>query len=159
MLEVKSALAEAVVDGGALSPAATRDVLAELEGMVDRISANLADSGTPLTDEEWVAALLREVETESRAVERPIPGPAASLSREAILALARVLARPAANVYQAVSNSDPDKCYTLTFEASEVTCTCPGFEYRGTCSHSRKLKEALVKGAGLPKGFTEAQEA
>nr|NIP98650.1 hypothetical protein [Akkermansiaceae bacterium] len=45
VLEVKSALAEAVVDGGALSPAATRDVLAELEGMVDRISANLADSG------------------------------------------------------------------------------------------------------------------
>lgn len=159
VLEVKSALAEAVVDGKALSPGATRDVLAELEEMVDRISASLADSDTPLTDEEWVAALLNDVETESEAIERPSSGPTASLSREAILALARVLARPTANVYHAVSNSDPNKCYTLTFEASEVTCTCPGFEYRGTCSHSRKLKEALVKGGELPKGFKEAQEA
>ena len=48
-----------------------------------------------------------------------------------ILALARVLSRPSATVYRVVSNSDPTKGYTLTFEANEVTCTCPGFGYRG----------------------------
>lgn len=159
VLEVKSALVEAVVDGGALSPGATRDILSELEDMVGRISARIADSDTPLTDEEWVAALLEEVDKEAEAGEgeRPRQGPTAALSREAILALARVLTRPSAQVYRAVSKSDASKSYTLTFEANEVTCTCPGFEYRGTCSHARALKEALVKGGGLPGGFEEVK--
>jgi hypothetical protein len=34
-----------------------------------------------------------------------------------------------------------------------VTCTCPGFGYRGQCSHSRNLKAALERGRGLPAGF------
>ncbi len=155
VLEVKSALVEAVVDGAALTPGATRDVLAELEHMVARISARFADGEVPLNDEEWVAALLDEVEKETEPLGREASSrPAAPpLSREAILALARVLTRPAATVYELASGSDPSKKYILTFEASEVTCTCPGFEYRGTCRHARDLKAALVNGQPVPPGY------
>ena len=73
-----------------------------------------------------------------------------------ILALARVLTRPAATVYQTASSSDPGKFHTLTFEANEVTCTCPGFEYRGTCRHARELKAALVNKQPVPPHFRPA---
>jgi SWI/SNF-related matrix-associated actin-dependent regulator 1 of chromatin subfamily A len=161
VLEVKSALVEAVVDGAALTPGATRDVLAELEHMVARISARFADGEVPLNDEEWVAALLDEVEKETEPLGREASSrPAAPpLSREAILALARVLTRPAATVYELASGSDPSKKYILTFEASEVTCTCPGFEYRGTCRHARDLKAALVNGKPVPAGYKQRSGA
>ena len=154
VLETKSALISAVVDGEALSPDATRDVLSELEALVSRISANISDPDMPMTDEEWVEALLKEVEHENVA-SHAIGGDAKKpvLSRDALLALARVLTRPASKVYRAVSKSDPEKSYTLTYEAGDVTCTCPGFEYRGMCSHSKVLKAALVAGKPAPAGY------
>ena len=72
-----------------------------------------------------------------------------------LLALARVLTRPAATVYELASGSDPSKKYILTFEANEVTCTCPGFEYRGTCRHARDLKSSLVNGKPVPPGYKQ----
>lgn len=157
VLETKSALISAVVDGQALSPDATQDVLSELEALVSRISANISDPDTPMTDEEWVEALLKEVEHENAAshatggnAKKPV------ISRDALLALARVLSRPTAKVYRAVSKSDPEKSYTLTYETGDVTCTCPGFEYRGMCSHSKILKEALAAGKPAPAGYEPA---
>lgn len=32
----------------------------------------------------------------------------------------------------------------------DVICNCPGFEYRGACSHARQLKTGLAKGAVAP---------
>jgi SWI/SNF-related matrix-associated actin-dependent regulator 1 of chromatin subfamily A len=154
VLETKSALISAVVDGNALSPDATRDVLSELEALVSRISANISDPDMPMTDEEWVEALLKEVEHEGAA--RHATGGEAKqpvLSRDALLALARVLTRPTANVYRMASKSDPSKSYTLTCEAGDVTCTCPGFEYRGMCSHSKTLKAALAAGKPVPAEY------
>jgi hypothetical protein len=85
---------------------------------------------------------MKETEPLDReASSRPAAPP---LSREAILALARVLTQPAATVYELASGSNPSKKYILTFEASEATCTCPGFEYRGTCRHARDLKAAGI---------------
>ena len=117
VLETKAALVSAVIEGEALDPAATRDVLAELERLVGNMSARLADPDTPLTDEEWAEALIKEVEAEqatqsgnkpSQKTERP------SLSREALLALARVLNRPGSRIYRASSKSDPGKGYTVS---------------------------------------------
>ncbi|MEY4940048.1 MAG: hypothetical protein RIQ93_1783 [Verrucomicrobiota bacterium] len=149
LLEVKSALARAVVDGAALSPAATRDVLAELESVVTRLSLKLEEKDVPLTDEEWVAALLSEVERETAASVHPAGAVAAPVvSRDALLALARVLTRPQARIFRVPSSRDPSQHYTLTYEANEATCSCPGFEFRGTCRHARDLKATMVAKRG-----------
>jgi len=154
VLETKAALIGAVVEGKALSPEATRDVLSELEALVSRISANISDPDTPMTDEEWVEALLKEVEHDNAASQATGGGAKKPvLSREALLALARVLTRPSAQVYRATSKSDPSKSYTLTYESGDVSCTCPGFEYRGMCSHSKVLKAALAAGKPAPAGY------
>lgn len=68
-------------------------------------------------------------------------------------ALARVLAGPQTQAYECRSASSPGKAYRLEVDSGDVTCTCPGFEYRGACSHSRTLKAALAKGDSLPYGF------
>jgi len=67
---------------------------------------------------------------------------------------ARIIARPSATVYRVVSSSSPGKADTLTSEGGDVTCSWLGFEYCGTRSHARNLKDALVQGTGLPEGVT-----
>ena len=64
VLQTKAALTEAVVDGGALSPAATRDVLADLEAIVGRLSARFSETDLEQTDEEMVAQLIRDAARE-----------------------------------------------------------------------------------------------
>jgi hypothetical protein len=76
------------------------------------------------------------------------------LPQEAIASLARVLAGSTAQAYECRSASSPDKSYRLDVDQGDVTCSCPGFEYRGACSHSRALKSALAKGGALPPGFS-----
>ena len=69
--------------------------------------------------------------------------------------LAEALAGPALRRYRVASGSRPGLSYELTAdEAGDIICTCPGFEYRGMCSHALKLKTALVAGGGLPAGFS-----
>jgi len=159
VLKVKGALIEAVVEGRALSPLATRDVLSELEEMVGRISPRLADVAPEDIDEDWVKKLLREVSQEAEREERASGSGVVAklpLAEEAIATLARVLAGAGrSRVFRATSNSEPGKCYDLTFDGTDVLCSCPGFEYRGTCSHARKLKEALAGQRALPSGYTE----
>jgi len=159
VLKVKAALIEAVIEGKALSPLATRDVLGELAEMVGRISPRLADVAPEDIDEDWVAKLLREASQELEREERTLGNGQAKrvpLAEEAIATLARVLAGTGRDrVFRAVSNSEPGKLYELTFDGTDVFCSCPGFEYRGTCSHARKLKAALAANQGLPGGFTE----
>lgn len=160
VLEVKSALVRAVVDGQALSTTATRDVLSELEAMVARLSLKVEDASVPMTEEEWVSALLDEVRREAKDEAEPTAGATKpTISREAVLALARVLTRPKARVYRVPSSSRPSQHYTLTYEANDVTCNCPGFEYRGMCRHARSLKAVLVKGGPLPAGYVEERGA
>jgi len=36
--------------------------------------------------------------------------------------------------------------YVITADGTDVTCTCPGFEYRGQCCHARDVKAALATG-------------
>ena len=159
VLQTKTALVQAVVDGGALSPLATRDVLSELEALVARLSPRLADRETPLTEEEWVEALLTEVrreETEGQPEAVSAKEPSHGISREALLALARVLIRPRSRLFRIESSSRRGQFYDLTYAESDVTCTCSGFEYRGTCRHAAALKRALVSGE-TPLGFEEVK--
>lgn len=156
VLRVKAALVEAVVDGGALSPLATRDVLAELESLVARLSPRLAESEVPLTPEEWADAVLEDVRRDEAA--GADTGPERRLSphitRDALLALARALTRPRSRRFRVQSSSGRGKYYELTHAESDVTCSCPGFEYRGACRHATDLKRALKAGS-IPSGFEE----
>ncbi|HXG34213.1 MAG TPA: SWIM zinc finger family protein [Bryobacteraceae bacterium] len=48
----------------------------------------------------------------------------------------------------------PGVSYLLECDAAgDVTCSCPGFQYRGQCSHARELKARLVQGGPLPAEY------
>ena len=66
--------------------------------------------------------------------------------RRALQALAGALARPSVERYRFASTSHPDVEYEVTIDGADVTCTCPGFEYRGQCRHARDIKAALAAG-------------
>jgi hypothetical protein len=63
------------------------------------------------------------------------------------------LSGPTAQRYRASSSSQAGKYYTLDVDSGDVVCSCPGFEYRGACAHSRALKKALAAGGPLPEGI------
>jgi len=98
------------------------------------------------------AMAAKETSAEQRATREALR----QLPADAILALARVLSGPATQRYRASSSSKPGKFYVLDVDGGDVTCTCPGFEYRGACSHARELKAALTAGRPLPKGYVLA---
>jgi hypothetical protein len=141
------------------------DLLSELESLIRTIVPGIADAGAASSDEDAVERLLREVTRAAAAKDSADAGErhaaVRKLPAEALLALARVLSGPAPVRYRAVSSSRPGTSYLLDVDdGGDVTCTCPGFEYRGACSHARSLKTALAKGSALPAGMeivTDAQ--
>ena len=54
---------------------------------------------------------------------------------------------PEERVITVTSNSDPSKTYEVRVSGGVATCTCPGFDYRGNCSHSRKVIAELAEAA------------
>ena len=157
-LETKSALVESVV-GDAAQAALDRDLFAQLEKLLEGLSPGIATLGDEESGEEPVSRILRELVAAART-EAPTgsvatgSGALAGLSEEAILALARVLSGPTARRFKAASSSRPGQSYLLEQSGADFTCTCPGFEYRGACSHARSLKAALAAKRELPAGIT-----
>lgn len=160
-LQAKAALIDAVVEGKAVD-AATRDVLADLETALGRISPQLADlTSRDLTPEE-AARILREaaeaVVADTAYSDRPAKASQTPGLDEAIRLLADVLAGGRVRRWRVQSSSKPGTSYVLECDSSgDVTCTCPGFHYRGQCSHARALKACLVKGQRPPEGYEEYQ--
>jgi len=156
-LEAKTSLIEAVVEEYAGEvPAA--DLFSELESLVRTLSPSIASLGDRESEEDPVDRLLREVTR--AAAERDVPERQRAsrdalrrLPVEALLGLARALSGPVAKRYRVSSTSKAGVYYVLDVDGEDVTCTCPGFEYRGACTHSRALKGALAKGGALPRGF------
>jgi SWI/SNF-related matrix-associated actin-dependent regulator 1 of chromatin subfamily A len=153
VLAVKTGLIDAVVEGSA-SP--DTDVLRELESLVESISPRLED-GT--LDDDAVERMLRdavrayETRHAEALVARDNAPRADALPSDAIDALIRALASPTTTRYRVTSGSRPGVAYTIEVDGPDVTCSCPGFEYRGNCSHARQLKSALAKGGQPPAGF------
>lgn len=159
-LAFKSSLIDVVVEGGAAARV-PGDVFAELESLVAQFDPGLADSASADPAEDPVDRLLREVSTSFRARLAAAAGNGASggngrgpasLSPEAIEVLAKVLAGPAAKRYRVTSHSRPGVSYILELDGPDLVCSCPGFEYRGACSHARELRAALKQGV-VPSGF------
>ena len=77
--------------------------------------------------------------------------------RKALELLREALSSPSSTKYQAESTSGRGTVYELEVDAAgDVVCSCPGFEYRGSCNHARRLKTALAKGDALPQGIRAA---
>jgi hypothetical protein len=163
VLETKAALVEGVVEGRALSEEVSRDVLSELERLVSALSPQLADT----SEEELTGDRVLEMLQQARDIyqmEHPetadafVQGRLPDLSDQALQMLVRVLQGPRSTCYRVTSRSKPDKFYEITADGSDLVCTCPGFKYRGTCSHARGLKAALSAGDGLPEGVERVEE-
>ena len=153
VLETKSTLIDQLVEGSALPEDFQRDVMDELR----RVMEVLPELPTGAMDEQQVAELLREAGTAFVAAQPAVESEAKSRlpSAEAVRVLARVLAGPKRALYRVDSSSKPGAFYELEVEGNDISCNCKGFSYRGICQHARALKEALVKGDGLPEGFVE----
>ncbi len=156
VLEVKAALVDAVVDGGALTARAEGSTLEELERVVRLLSPGLADTRVDRSDPQWVRAVLMaaaaEVAAESEANDRGAAR-AVTPSEELVHWLASALAGPTSVRYQVPSSSKPGAFYELEVVGDDVSCTCPGFQYRGTCSHARELKAYVVAKHDVPAPY------
>ena len=158
VLEIKSALIEAVIDGKAFDGSGS-GVLEELGKAIGNLGPRLAELSSDEIDEDAIHRLIREASKEM-AEDNPAEDATAEalksldLPEHLVQLLAAALGGPKSQTYRVSSNSDPSKSYRLEVESGgDVMCDCPGFEYRGACSHSRKLKEIIAEKKSLPKGY------
>ena len=167
-LAAKAALVEAVVEGKAIDDAATRDVLSELERMIRELSPRMADTELEELGGDAVEALLREaverLEAESGGASGagdsdPAGGsggdgananggqPSESEAmRRAIELLIASLSGLEVRRITVPSNSGRGSYEVVVDGSGDITCSCPGFGYRGTCSHARKVGEGVGGG-------------
>jgi len=166
-LELKSRIVSAVVDGDAVE-VGQGDILRDLEEMLRLMSPGLADASLagPDADErrerdpDWARSVLEAAaeklrerfgvggdrdegsagDHSNREGRSSGVGERPPLSAEVIEALAKALAGPRSQVLEFPSSSDPRKVYRVTVHGADAECTCPGFEYRGTCRHVLEAK-------------------
>ena len=157
VLQAKAALVSAVIDGEGLEEAIGGDVLTELQNLMRNLSPQLSDEISEGLTAERIGVLLENAQP---AYQNDKLGKSATegdrllpISDEAIALLVDVLRRPKSSRYEVVSSSRPDTNYELTVDGQDVVCSCPGFEYRGKCSHAGKLASALASGEDLPSGM------
>jgi SWI/SNF-related matrix-associated actin-dependent regulator of chromatin subfamily A-like protein 1 len=161
VLEKKGTLVRAVVDGKAMAPELSGDVLDELQRAVRELSSGLTESGDAEGD-DLVERLLQRARLNldagaAHAAGAPVRSAEETAAlRRALETLARALSSPPVERYRFASASHSGVEYELTIDGADVTCNCPGFEYRGQCRHARDLKAALAAGQGPPEGYRSA---
>jgi SWI/SNF-related matrix-associated actin-dependent regulator 1 of chromatin subfamily A len=160
VLETKAALVNAIVEGGALAPGAGGDVLDELQRVLHSISGG--GEVAPQRGDEVISELLHRASVAYRTAHRADPhGRAVRGEREvqalarALEALVKVLSGPSARRFRISSTSHEGVDYEIAVVDADVTCSCPGFEYRGQCRHARDIKAALATGEAVPAQYTE----
>jgi SWI/SNF-related matrix-associated actin-dependent regulator of chromatin subfamily A-like protein 1 len=184
VLRIKEGIIEAVVEGEALGEFGG-DVLGELERLLAAVSPGMADYGTSRMDAGAVAEMMRKMrdmvkagdsgagtgsgfsgsgsgagEGDSGSGSGAGAGSRHSAAMEAAMRLLeQALMGEEVVRYRVASNSRPGESYELEVDAGgDVVCSCPGFGYRGQCSHGRTLKAALARRGGLPKGYEAVAE-
>jgi SNF2 family DNA or RNA helicase len=114
-------------------------------------------------DDAVISRLLRRASDEFRIAHRADPHrPATARGEREIQALARalealvkVLSGPSARRFRISSTSHAGVDYEIVAVDADVTCSCPGFEYRGQCRHARDVKAALAAGEPVPPQYME----
>src|SRR5262245_43588745 len=163
VLETKASLVNAIVEGEALAPGASGDVLDELQRVLHSISLGGEIAAEHSDDDAVISELLRRASDEFRSLHRDEPDrPAAIQGEREVHALARVLealvnvlSGPSARRCRISSESHQGVHYDVVVVDADVTCSCPGFEYRGQCRHARDVKAALAAGEPVPTRYSE----
>jgi len=162
VLERKRALMAAIVDGQALAPDVSGDVLDELQRAVRALASASLDASGADTEDDLIERLIQQARPgaySNPAAEVEGPGRTAQETdafRHALQTLARALTRPSLERYRFASTSHPGVEYEVTIDGADVTCTCRGFEYRGQCRHARDIKAAIGAGMAVPDGYRRA---
>jgi SNF2 family DNA or RNA helicase len=167
VLETKAALVNAIVEGDALVQGSGGDVLDELQRVLHAISAGGDAGAGHRDDDELISQLLRRASDEFRTVHRADPQRPAAMRGErevqalarALEALVKVLSGPSARRFRISSTSHQGVDHEVTVVGADVTCSCPGFEYRGQCRHARDVKAALAAGEPVPRQYAEVGES
>lgn len=162
VLETKGALVNAIVEGDALAPGSGGDVLDELQRVLHSISAG-ADTAGSNQDDELIEQLLRRASEEFRDAHRADVGRPLTMRGEretqalarALETLVKVLSGPSARRFRISSASHEGVDHEIVAVGADVTCSCPGFEYRGQCRHARDVKAALAAGQPVPAPYAE----
>jgi SWI/SNF-related matrix-associated actin-dependent regulator 1 of chromatin subfamily A len=163
VLETKAALVNAIVEGEAIAEGLGGDVLDELQRALHSLSSGLTDAPGGTADDDLLARLVKEASEEFRARHRIGPVGTAGLRsatdieafKRALERLMKVLSGSPSRRFRIASTSHKGMEYEIVVVDADVTCTCPGFEYRGQCRHARDVKAALASGQDVPAPYGE----
>lgn len=156
VLETKSNIISAVVDGNALAEQQTGDVLNELERVIGDLGLEPGLKGK-MTSQQIGDALEQAVAVYTAQTKEVSVSPADPLHKPkkakiaTIRSLARALSPPESAVMYYVESSTAGRHYELEVVGTDVMCSCRGFEFRGQCKHARTLKDALATGGEIPE--------
>ena len=165
VLETKAALVSAIVEGEAIAEGVGGDVLDELQRALHSVSSGLTDAAGGLADDDFVARLVKDASEEFRVRHQFAPSATAGVGgatdvaafERALERLVKVLSGSPARRFRIASTSHPGLEYEIVVADADVTCTCPGFEYRGQCRHARDVKAALASGQNVPTSYAEVR--
>jgi SWIM zinc finger len=163
VLETKAALVSAIVEGQAMADGLGGDVLDELQRALHSLAPGLTEDGG--ADDEAIGRLVKEASDDFRARHRidrtgtsSLRGAAdAEAFQRALERLVKVLSGSPTRRFRIASTSHEGVGYEIVVADADVTCTCPGFEYRGQCRHARDVKAALASGHDVPGPYAEVK--
>jgi SWI/SNF-related matrix-associated actin-dependent regulator 1 of chromatin subfamily A len=163
VLETKAALVGAILEGEAIAAGVGGDVLDELQHALHSLSSGLAVDGG--SDDGLVGRLVKEASEDFRARHKidqtgtvRLRGPTdVEAFRRALERLVKVLSGSPSKRFRIASTSHEGLAYEIVVADADVTCTCPGFEYRGQCRHARDVKAALASGQAVPAPYAEVR--
>jgi SWI/SNF-related matrix-associated actin-dependent regulator 1 of chromatin subfamily A len=161
VLETKAALVSAIVEGHAIAEGVGGDVLDELQRALHSFSSGLALDAN--SNDQLVARLVKEAAEDFRARHKIEQTGTVSLRgatdveafRRALERLVKVLSGSPSKRFRIASTSHQGLEYEIVVADADVTCSCPGFEYRGQCRHARDIKAALASGQEVPAPYAE----
>jgi SWI/SNF-related matrix-associated actin-dependent regulator 1 of chromatin subfamily A len=159
VLETKAALVNAIVEGEAITEGVGGDVLDELQHALHSLAPGWSPDGS--ADDDLIKRLVKEASENFRArhqidqtgTVRLRSATDVDTFKRALERLVKVLSGSPLKRFRIASTSHKDLEYEVIVADADVTCTCPGFEYRGQCRHARDVKAALASGRGVPAAY------